>query len=172
MAKIDCIYDDMTSIMAELPFDLLEKIANVADIDTRRHMGFLPRKLCTQRLEAMEYKIRRRLAMQYRSLGTLIFCCYTILPVNNVLIYMFYYVSLEEPQRIYHEIIVIKQLHRIAIDDGGIRWITNSYDHAIHVDNLFTEKQNIRTTSFAIIMDYRVCLTPENINAIRQALLN
>ncbi len=159
--------------MTELPFDLLEKIADAADIDTRRHMGFPPRKLCTHRLEAMEYKIRRRAAMQYRSVENaenekcLLFWCSTILPVNNILLYIFYSVSFEE---IYCFAIVIKQLNRITIDDVGIRWMSNSYDHAVHVNNLFTEKQNIYTTSFAT-MDYRVCLTSENIDAIRQALL-
>ena len=167
MAKIDCIYDYMTSTMAELPFDLLEKIADLADIDTRRHMGFPPRKLCTQRLEAMESKIRRRLAMQYRSAESLLFWCSTILPVNNILIYMFYYVSFED---IYCLVTVIKQLDRITIDDLGIRWISNPSDYAVHVNNLFTEEQNIHTTPFAI-MDYRVCLTSENVNALRQALL-
>jgi hypothetical protein len=151
--------------MAELPFDLVEKIADMADIDTRRHMGFPPRKLCTHRLKAMEYKIRHRLSMQYRSVESSCFWCSTILPVNNILLYIFYSVSLE---KIYFSAIVIKQLDRITIDDASIRWIS-SYDHAVHVNNLFTEKQNIYTTSFAI-MDYRVCLTSENINAIRQAM--
>jgi hypothetical protein len=154
--------------MTELPFDLLEKIADMADIDTRRHMGFPPRKLCTERLKAMENKIRRRSAMQYRfveNAESLLFWCYTILPVNNVLMYIFYIVSFEE---IYFSAIMIKQLDRITIDDGSIRWRSNSHDHAIHVNSLFTEKQTIYTT-FAI-MDYHVCLTSENINAIRQAL--
>ena len=156
--------------MAELPFDLLEKIADVADIDTRRHMGFPPRKLCIQRLEAMEDKIRRRLAMQYRSVEnaeSLLFWCSTILPVNNVLIYMFYFVSFMD---IYCFVAVIKQRDRITIDDLGIRWISNSSDYAVHVNNLFTEEQNIHISPFAI-MDYRVCLTSENVNALRQALL-
>ncbi len=148
--------------MTELPFDLLEKIAYMADIDTRRHMGFPPRKLCTHRLEAMEYKMRRRLAMQYRSVESLLFWCSTILPVNNILMYIFYFVSFEE---IYFSAIAIKQLDSITMDDGSIRWRNNSHDNAVHVNSLFTEKQTIYT-SFAL-MEYCVCLTSENIDAIR-----
>ena len=80
-----CFYTIAT--MAELPFDLLEKIADVADIDTRRHMGFPPRKLCSHRLKAMEYNIRRRSSMQHKYLETigetLVYVCSTLMPITN-----------------------------------------------------------------------------------------
>ena len=58
----------------KLPYDLVEKIADMADIDTRRHMRFPPRKLCIQRMKAVEDMVKHRIAMQYRSLEKRTLC--------------------------------------------------------------------------------------------------
>jgi hypothetical protein len=123
--------------MAELPFDLLEKIADMADIDTRRHMGFPPRKLCTHRLKAMEYKIRRRSTMQHKYLevigGNLVYVCSTVMPITNKkLLHISYSVLFN---RTYLFLMTIENFDDSTINNNELIWrgqLTNNAIYIIH----------------------------------------
>lgn len=52
--------------LPHLPHDVLEVIAGFADIDTRRALGFKPRKICDAVRENMERLIKRKLACQFK----------------------------------------------------------------------------------------------------------
>jgi hypothetical protein len=52
--------------LPHLPHDVLEVIAGFADIDSRRALGFKPRKICDAVRENMEYLIKRKLASQFK----------------------------------------------------------------------------------------------------------
>lgn len=51
-------------LIPSLPYDILEHIANYADIDTRRYMGFKPRKLNKAIIDKMDELIAKRQSLQ------------------------------------------------------------------------------------------------------------
>jgi len=163
--KLMLVFSNTRHTMA-LPFDLLEKIADMADIDTRRNMGFPPKKLPRSRITALEDKIKYRLDMQYRYLNDTIFTCTTILPVEKTKTFVYLYYSTERAKS-YLCMMSIKQFDDIDIVDDGIKWLSTC-DHAVHVNHLFAKEQIIYTTHVNM-MNY-ANLTPKNKDVILKHL--
>jgi len=55
----------MTKMVPHLPYDILELIAGYTDIDSRRAMGFPPRKIAQDMLQHMNDLIERKYSSQY-----------------------------------------------------------------------------------------------------------
>jgi hypothetical protein len=153
--------------MAELPFDLFEKIADVADIDTRRHMGFPPRKLCKQRLAVVEDTIRQRLAMQYMYLETIgmtsVYVCSTVLPISkNKLLYISYSMLFN---KIYFIMMIIEDVVNITLGIDDITWHGTPENNAIYVEHPYSPHQDV---SIASCHGISCKITQATLNSIRQ----
>jgi hypothetical protein len=135
--------------MTELPFDLLEKIADMADIDTRRHMGFPPRKLCTERLKAVEDMLGRRSAMQHHYLQVieenLVYVCSTVMPITNTkLLHISYSVLFN---RTYLFLMTIENFDDSTINNDELIWRGQLTDNATYIMHPNSPNQDVDIVS-------------------------
>lgn len=156
-------------IKMTLPFDLLEKIADAADIDTRRNMGFLPRKLCTHRLKAAEELLSRRSAMQYHYLEkigeTFVYVCSTLLPITNKKLLHIAYSVLFNKTYLY--LMTIENFDDVDININEFTWRGQLTHNAIYITHPCSPSQDVE-----IISCHGVCcsLAPTALAIIRQLL--
>lgn len=71
--------------MVDLPYDMLETIAGFADIDTRRHMGFSPRRLPRIMFDWLDRFISNRRDHQCTSTGNRVISTVFLLGSNKLL---------------------------------------------------------------------------------------
>ena len=141
----------------------------MADIDTRRHMGFLPRKLCTQRLKAVEDVLVRRTAMQHHFsevIGeTLVYACSTLLPITNKKLIHISYSILFNQTHLY--LITLENFDNAVINMNELTWRGQMTHNAIYVMHPYTPNQNVDIASC-----HGICckVTPAAVNIIRPLL--
>jgi hypothetical protein len=155
--------------MTELPFDLFEKIADMADIDARRHMGFPPRKLCTHRLKAAEDMLGRRSAMQHHYLQvigeTLVYVCSTVISITNKkLLHISYSVVFN---RTYLFLMTIENFDASTINQDELIWRGQLIDNAIYIMHPNTPNQDVD-----IVSCHGICckVAPTTLDIIRPLL--
>ena len=155
--------------MVELPFDLLEKIADVADIDTRRHMGFPPRTLCRRRLKAVEDMLIRRSTMQHHFsevIGeTIVYACSTLLPITKKkLLHISYSIAFNQT-RLY--LMTIENFDNAVINMNELIWRGQMTHNAIYIIHPYSPNQDVDIASC-----HGICcsLTPAALDIIRQLL--
>ena len=68
-----------------VPYDIYEKIGSFADIDTRRFMNLLPRKISKERIFNLESLMAKKLANQYHSIKNKFISTLFVLSNNHVL---------------------------------------------------------------------------------------
>ena len=155
--------------MADLPFDLLEKIADAADIDTRRHMGFPPRKLCGHRLKAVKDVIVRRSAMQHHFsevIGeTLVYVCSTLVPITNKKLLHISYSFLFN--KTYLFLMTIENFDDAVINMNELTWRGQMTHNAIYITHPYSPNQDV---DIASCQDICCSVAPAALDIIRQLL--
>ena len=153
----------------ELSFDIFEKIADLADIDTRRAMGFLPRQISTERLNSVKLLFDRHVAMQrhyYQFIeGISVYSRCTLLPVSPTrCLYYSYYIIFDKVQIC---IITIDQVTLSMLEHNGFTWRGIGSRNAIYIDHPFTPCQAVDMASCYGISSI---LSPANIAILQKVI--
>jgi hypothetical protein len=157
--------------MAVLSYDIIEKIADMVDIDTRRNMGFLPRKLSHERLNHVKQLYERHVSSQrqyYQYIeGEPVFVNSTLLPLSSTRCMYYSYSIIFGKVQIC--LIVLANFNLSMLEKNEFTWRGVGINNAIYISHPYTTEQDVSLASCYGVSSY---LSATNIDVLQQTLKN